>query len=69
MFSGKLYLSISLSIESLSAIQPQQEEETECTEKKERSIYSQATGKMEQINSMKTETHVMQCLPSAQSKY
>lgn len=34
MFSSKLYLSISLSIESLSAIRPQQEEETECTERK-----------------------------------
>lgn len=34
--------------------------------KKERSTDNQATGKMEQINSMKTET-IMQCLPSARA--
>lgn len=67
MFSGKLYLSISLSIESLSAIQRSRRKK-QVYRKKEKSTDSQARGKMKQINSMKKET-VMQCLPSTQSKY
>lgn len=45
IFSGKLYLSISLSIESLRAIQPQQEEETECTERKRKAQTVRQEGK------------------------
>lgn len=49
MFSGKLYLSISLSIESLSAIQPQQEEETECTERKRKAQTVRQEGKWSKL--------------------
>lgn len=52
MFSGHWYLSISLSIESLSTIKSPAAAggKRECTEKKERSTESQATETMEQTN-------------------